>query len=124
MAKQYGGEITQTQKDSAMKIGKWIIIALVILLVLWLCYLTWYQYSQRKNNEPVLISAPQDATKQFVASASSLPSTTSGSEYGYSFWIYVSDWTYRFGQPKQYCEGMHLNTTANPSIWLYLKKTN
>ena len=66
MPKQYGGEITQAQKDSALKIGKILVLIIVILLVLWLCYLTWYRYSQRKNSEPMLITQPQDATQQFA----------------------------------------------------------
>lgn len=123
MAKQYGGEISQGQKDSAKKIGKYVIIVIVILLVLWLCYLTWYQYNQRKNQEPVLISKPQDATKAFTASSSDLPTTSTGSEYGYSFWIYVSDWTYRFGQAKSVLwKGDSSCNSANPSIWLYPKE--
>ena len=123
MAKHRGGEITETQKDSAMKLGKYLVILVIVLIIIWLCYLTWYQYTQRKNNEPLLISKPQDATKQFVVSANDLPTTSSGSEYGYSFWMYVSDWSYKFGRPKSVLwKGDPNCNTANPSIWLYPKE--
>ena len=123
MPKQYGGEITQSQKDSAAKIGKILVLIIVILLVLWLCYLTWYRYSQRKNSEPMLITSPQDATQPFTVESSKLPSTTNGSEYAYSFWIYVSDWTYGFGRAKSVLwRGDASCKTANPSIWLYPKE--
>jgi len=123
MPKQYGGEITQSQKDSAAKIGKILVLIIVILLVLWLCYLTWYRYNQRKNSEPMLISSPQDATQQLTIQSSTLPTTTNGSEYAYSFWIYVSDWTYAFGRAKAVLwRGDASCSTANPSIWLYPKE--
>lgn len=120
MSKQYGGEITDAQKESLKKIGKYIIIIFLVLLVIWLIYLTWYQYHNRKNNEPVLIKNPFNATKKFVHESSKLPSNRSGNEYGYSFWIYLNDWNYRFDQPKSVLwRGDASCNVANPSIWLH-----
>ena len=35
-----------------------------------------------------------------IVPGSKLPRTTRGGEYTISFWLYVNDWTYKYGQPK------------------------
>ena len=75
-------------------------------------------------NEPLLISEPvpiDSIPRPFDSSL--LPMSTNGSEFAYSFWIFVSDWEKNYGKPK--CI-MYRGTgtpdeyeSASPSIWFY-----
>jgi hypothetical protein len=65
---------------------------------------------------------PRDASKKLVISAKKLPSFNEGYEFTYSFWIFISDWEYRYGQPKPVLyRGDSEGNSANPSVWLYPK---
>ncbi len=120
MPKHFGGEISQAKKDSASKIFKIIFLIIIIIVVIWLIYLTYREYKNRKKNQPMLISSPTDATQAQHIKASKAPVSLNGNEYAYSFWIFVNDWTYKFGQAKCiFYRGDADCNKANPSIWLY-----
>ena len=116
-------EISESQKGSAMKIGK---IAGIIVMVLFVLYIIAYivkQYRKYRKSFKFLIKNPRDATKKLVIKQSKLPDFDNGYEYTYSFWIFINDWEYRYGTPKPILfKGDSNGTQANPSIWLYPKE--
>lgn len=119
MKKQVGG-LTDQQKDSAMKIGKYIVMGIMILLVLYLAYYLYTSYQNKKNNEPIFISDPMKATKAMTIQSEQVPISINGNEYGYSFWMFIDDWNYKFDHPKCVLyRGTFDCDHANPSIWLY-----
>jgi len=120
MPRQNGGEMTQSQKDSGKKILMWIIIIIVILIVIYLIYYVYMNWKKKRNSEPVLIQNPADASQPQVFTSDKVPVSLNGSEYSYSFWIFINDWNYKFGSPKPILyRGTQDCRHANPSIWLY-----
>jgi hypothetical protein len=66
-------------------------------------------------NGPTALSNFADAKKQLVIPPSSLPAGASVN-YAYSVWIYIDDWSYRYGSEKViFCRG---NTKLMPGLVL------
>lgn len=65
-----------------------------------------------------LLSAPKDAKE---TSSVSIPVNGDGGAYGYQFWMYVTDWNYKFGQEKHIMSREDSTNTAimNPVISLH-----
>merc|ERR1711934_260316 len=100
-------------------VGTVILVIIVIYIIVYLIK----QYKKYHSAHKLLINQPRDATKRLVISGKQLPKFDEGYEYTYSFWIFISDWQYKYGHPKPILykgdkEGMH----ANPCVWLYPKE--
>jgi hypothetical protein len=52
--------------------------------------------------------------------------SSSGAEYAYSFWIFVNDWNFNYGNPKNVfvrtSSDINNYSSASPSVWLYPKE--
>jgi hypothetical protein len=69
-------------------------------------------------NNTNLLAAPKDAKE---TSSVSVPINGDGGDYGYQFWMYVTDWNYKFGQEKHVMSRDDPTNTAimNPMITLH-----
>lgn len=69
-------------------------------------------------NNTNLLAAPKDAKE---TSSVSVPINGDGGAYGYQFWMYVTDWNYKFGQEKHVMSRDDPTNTAimNPAITLH-----
>jgi hypothetical protein len=77
---------------------------------------------QAKINDeqnPVLIGAPKYAfDKDLTKKSFKVPQSKEGLAFTYTFWMYISDWRYRFGKWKNiFIKGKDNNRA--PGIWLY-----
>lgn len=79
-----------------MEISRILMIVAVIVLIF---FLIRYVIAVNSNT----LSTLNDATSSVIIPASSLTTNSSGSSsanFTYSLWIYISDWSYRYGQNK------------------------
>lgn len=79
-----------------MSVSSILIILIVILIIYYTIRYFWYSNS-------VLVKSVNDATVSQTIDSSSLVQSTSGStsaNFTYSIWIYISDWSYNYGQEK------------------------
>jgi hypothetical protein len=69
-------------------------------------------------NNANLLAAPKDAKEM---STVSIPLNGDGGAYGYQFWMYVTDWNYKFGKEKHVMSREDSTNTAimNPMISLH-----
>lgn len=99
------------------------IIIVLILLIIWI-YNMVREAQYRSSQSPFIITTPVNAFRRDGRSIKnkSIPNPVDGLEFTYSFWIYVANWNYRFGDWKNILLKGNNNTRA-PGIWLY-PKTN
>jgi len=79
-----------------MSISSILIIVIIITIII---YIISYFYF----NSSILVNNVSDATISNVISSSSLTTPTTGStaaNFTYSIWIYITDWSYNYGQEK------------------------
>jgi len=79
-----------------MSISSILIIVIIIIIII---YIISYFYF----NISILVNNVSDATISNVISSSSLTTPTTGStaaNFTYSIWIYITDWSYNYGQEK------------------------
>ena len=85
--------------------------------------LAFFNYIQKREGQPGLpfmdakssgdkTPAPVDGKSKTVIPAGEIPIGT-GADYGLQYWMYISDWDYRFGQDKEILKRVASN---NPSI--------
>ena len=78
-----------------------LVLVLVIIMVSYLYYDSAGSYSSRN---PILIGHPTNAftgnDNGLKSSGYTLPRSTNPYNFTYSFWVYVSDWNYKFKQWK------------------------
>lgn len=108
--------------------GGWGSIVFSILggaLLLYLGYL-FFNYIQRWNGQPGIASpfgsgdsssgdktpTPVDGKTKTIIQAGEAPST-GGADWGLQYWMYISDWNYKFGQDKDVVKRVAPN---NPAI--------
>ena len=71
-----------------------IILAVIVILVIFLII----NMLTSKSNK---LSSMQDGNVEKIIPASDLSSSTNNtSNFTYSVWFYIEDWTYRYGQEK------------------------
>ena len=103
-------------------ITKIFIVVLILLILCVIVYWLAHAYESAKytsSSSPYLITTPVNVfNKKF--SPVSVPDPTEGMAYSYSFWMYISDWNYRIGEPKVILiKGTEYeNTNASPIIGL------
>ena len=91
-----------------LKIGV-VVVGVIFLTILGISF---YNYLRRRQGLPELAfrgkegssgdktPAPVDGKVRTVIPAGELPTSTSV-DYGVQYWMYISDWDYKFGQSKQ-----------------------
>lgn len=76
-------------------------------------YLSYMKNRQRTKNEPILLPSIYQAKKRKIIPSSKLNLSNENYEYSVSFWMYISDWGYKYGNNK-----IILNKDNSPIIML------
>jgi hypothetical protein len=71
-----------------------VLLGIAVILALYFVYN--YFFGDKSSSSP---SSIEDAHNMHIIPARSLPANTS-TNYGYSIWFYLDDWSYRLGQSK------------------------
>jgi hypothetical protein len=92
--------------------------------------LAFFNYIQKREGQPGVsfmdakssgdkTPAPVDGKTKTVIPAGEIPIGT-GADYGLQYWMYISDWDYRFGQDKEILKRVASNnpTIVGPRIFL------
>ncbi len=99
-----------------------LVISVIIMALIWI----WYAYAkgqQKSLSEPFFITSPVNAWDPKLAKKSwTIPDPSEGLAFSHSFWIYIHDWNYRFGQWKNIFLVGNQDRRI-PGLWLY-PKTN
>lgn len=91
---------------------KSIILAVIVILVIFLIINT---LTSKSNT----LSSMQDGNVEKIIPASDLSSSTNNtSNFTYSVWFYIEDWTYRYGQEKVILTRMDQDRNPSPQIAL------
>jgi hypothetical protein len=101
-------------------------IILIFIMAVVLVYLAFWFYGYYKDRtvvyrqSEVLVDGQHDATKSVIVDNSKIPLSAQGNEYTISFWIYIKDYNYRFGNNKTILHrGDKENKESNPFIYLH-----
>lgn len=112
--------------------GGWmpILFSIVGGFVLIYIGLAFFNYIQKREGQPGLpfmdakssgdkTPAPVDGKTKTVIPAGEIPIGT-GADYGLQYWMYISDWDYRFGQDKEILKRISSNNSSivGPRIFL------
>lgn len=103
-----------------------IIMVLIVLVALYVIIKALSSASAASNDknkyEPVLINAPINAyDKKLGTTPVSVPNPIVGLEFTYTCWIYVADWSYKFGEWKNILVKGKSDSSHGicPGLWLY-----
>jgi hypothetical protein len=89
-----------------------IILAVIVILVIFLII----NMLTSKSNK---LSSMQDGNVEKIIPASDLSSSTNNtSNFTYSVWFYIEDWTYRYGQEKVILTRIDSDRNPSPQIAL------
>jgi len=128
---------SSTSSNTLSIIIKIVIIAIVVLLIIYFCYLIIRDYLNTKNSSPYFIRDIQDgSTTTLVDGRQVTPSTDGkfGTEFTYSFWIYIKDSNFTntsstcngkrsmkniFVKGSDDYDGSTLPLLQSPGMWLY-----
>ena len=83
----------------------------VVSIILLIVVFRWFMGEKNK------ISGLNDATKVTKIAASDL-AQNNASNYAYSAWFYINDWSYRYGEPKVILGRLDNDLNPSPSITL------
>ena len=110
-------------------VGMSIAGGIILLYVGW----TFYNYIQNMNGQPGLTlfsassgdktPAPIDGKTKTIIPAGEIP-VGQGSDYGLQFWMYISNWDYRFGQEKEVIKRTAPNNAQSFGPRIYLSPTD
>jgi hypothetical protein len=105
------------------------------LLLLYLAYL-FFNYIQRWNGQPGLPSlfpgtassgdktpAPIDGKVRTIIPSGEAPST-GGADWGLQYWMYISDWNYKFGSDKDVVKRIAPNNPAITAPRIFLSPSD
>ena len=111
----------QSAKAHSLDILKWflILVVAILLLVLVVKLVEWAagKKKSQSTNTPVLISSTVDANSTKLSEKKfKVPADTVGHGYTYSMWLYVADWNYNFGNPKNVLVRGTIGGRASPEI--------
>lgn len=93
-----------------------IVITVLIILLVYFVF-SWVFASNTK------LSNLKNAQNQNTIAASSLPNNQT-SNYAYSVWFYINDWSYRYGEPKSILGRLDKDNQPSPSIVLGALENN
>jgi|TARA_Y100000992_G_scaffold302711_2_gene278707 hypothetical protein len=98
-----------------------IIIIVVVLVVLVMIY-----FIQKTSfSQTSLTSGLLDATKKVTISSDKITAGSNGSaNYTWSVWIFISDWSYRLGDPKVILSRGSTQVTSHPRLTLGQTENN
>jgi hypothetical protein len=132
-SKQFGQDMWKGESSIAKVVKALVIIVLVMFLVN-VSKRIYIGYKKYSEGSPWILKGTKDAKKRMILlqDPSKFGSKTlgrseneySGLEFSYSFWTYIDDWSYKYGQWKHV---MHKGNTSSwplraPGIWLHPKK--
>ena len=98
-----------------------LIIIILILLIMWIRNL--YDRSQYKSKQsPFIVTNPVNAFRRNnkPVRTKRVPRSVDGQALSISFWMYIADWNYRFGEWKNILLKGNDDKRA-PGLWLYPK---
>lgn len=102
-----------------------VILALaLILFLIWAVYVLIENAKYKTKNSPFVITEPVNAFKsnQKPVKVKKVPNSVDGHALSISFWMYIDDWNYKFGEWKNILIKGNDDKRA-PGLWLY-PKTN
>ena len=109
-------DLIKTNKTTQIIIGIVLFLAVIFIIYKIFIYLSEYV-------SPVLVNGIKSAKNELVIPSNQLPSSKNGIEYTYSFWMFIDDWNYKYGESKNILfRGS--NGTRNLSVSLYPKNNN
>lgn len=98
-----------------------VIVGIVIIIVLLfaLYYLISYLVSRRESDAVVILKAPVNAYDgRLKNKKTKVPKSVNGLVFTYSYWMYIGNWNYRFGELKNiFVKGNEENSA--PAMYLY-----
>jgi hypothetical protein len=92
---------------------KYTVIGSAIAMMGYCFYITYKKHLQRTKNEPMLLSSIYMAKKRKNIPSSKLKVSSENYEYSISFWMYISDWGYKYGSKKNI-----IDKNGSPTIML------
>lgn len=108
-----------------MDYTKILIYIAVGILVIAIIYYIYKHYQSEKisyYDSGIIVEEKQNAMKEKTVRGSKLPSPLQGNEYSVSMWLYINNYDYKYGQPKEILyRGVKKedNVQANPHIYLH-----
>jgi len=118
-----GAAATNTAAGSGSKRLIWLAAGVFIIILIVVVYMKSNSgVSTVTKYEPILITAPVNAYDASLSQTpADIPNPTIGLEYTYSFWMYVSDFTYKYGQWKRILSKGDGNSVGgiSPDVALY-----
>jgi hypothetical protein len=119
--------------NALKKSNKWVkglvgvfIVLLVALIIYWI-YKAYKTASQGDAENPILVAGTVDASESGNSKSWDLPESSSANSpnmaFTLSFWMYIADWNYRFGEPKAILVKGKKESAA-PGIYLAPNKNN
>jgi len=121
--RNYGKSIRNAATpDSYGKVIFFVVLLLIIGLIIYIIYVAVSSAKKESKNSPIIVASVIDA---YVARKPvKLPKVIIGMNQSFSTWIYIKDWTYKFGQYKNILwkgnpESDAVEKIHCPSMWLY-----
>ena len=112
-------------KDSvASKIGKFIVIILIIAALVWLGMFL-YKRLRKTPAKKQLLNYTVLANQPLLIKNNDIPKSRYGNEYTLSYWIYVNDWEFKNKLPKSVLyRGDKGAVATNPGFWFFPEDNN
>jgi len=92
-----------------------VLLIVLVIIVLYLVYLWLF-----KDTSNFQIFSAHNAKSSTKFNGRDLPGGGLSQDYTYSFWIYVSNYNYRFGQPKPIIIRTTNKASSNPPLYPYI----
>jgi hypothetical protein len=105
---------------------KYITITVIVIIIVFIVYSYYQGIVKTQKNEPRLIPSKevQSGKDYFHVLKDDLPSTTHGSGYTVSMWLWINDFEYNYGKYKHvFHKGDFKMNSVQPGIWIH-PKTN
>jgi hypothetical protein len=114
------GVAVYQQASPLSRVIFFVVLILFLAFVIYVIYVAVKAAQNAANNSPVIVNDILDA--QYERSPFNLPQISQGMSQSISTWIYVKDWSYKFGQYKSILWNGNPKTDGtvhSPSLWLY-----
>ena len=96
-----------------------LLVSVIFIIVLWGRAVQNINIQNNKFN-PILIPAPVNAANEILGNRTfNIPVPFQEMGFSYSFWIYIEDWSYKFGHWKNIISSGNDTTGRSPNIRLY-----
>lgn len=110
-----------------LSIFLYFIVGIAVIIGLYFLY-KWYKKTKVYYDEnSTVIETKHNAMKQKIVPDSQVPKPIQGNEYSTSMWLYINDYSYKYGQPKHVMyKGVvkNDNIEANPEIYLHPQESS